>query len=138
MSLQKAEIYFWMVRDGAEKLSTVCQLVARHFARKERVVIATPSIAVAQYVDQLLWSLPPESFLPHAISEVPLEAAVVITVGDQNPNQATVLVNLCGGPTVLIERITCLHELYDQSDPEKRARFAEALCNLRSGWLSLL
>lgn len=120
-------VYFWIVRDVQKKLATVCHLVSRHFTRKERVLITTPGIQAAQYVDQLLWSTPPESFIPHAISTSPLEAAVVITYPEEtsgqgvgNPNQAQVIINLCSTISPLAGQTPCLHELYDQTDPEKQ------------------
>lgn len=124
-------VYFWIVRDVQKKLATVSHLAGRHFMRKERVLITTPSLQAARFVDELLWGNPPESFVPHAISTGPLDAAVVITYPDEgnkegmpnstsNPNQARVVINLCPTISSLAGTITCLHELYDQTDIEKQ------------------
>lgn len=125
---QQTVVYFWIVRDVQKKLATVCHLVARHFARKERVLVMTPSIQAAQYVDQLLWSNPPDSFVPHALSTEALEAAVVVTYPKEgveggkieNLNQAQVLINLCPTISTLVGTTASLHELFDQTDAEKQ------------------
>lgn len=122
-------VYFWVVRDVQKKLSTVCHLAGRHFVRKERILITTPSLSAARYVDELLWGNPPDSFVPHAISTTHLDAAVVITYPEegaadglitQNPNQARVVINLCPTISSLAGSVTCVHELFDQTDAEKQ------------------
>lgn len=133
-ALHQTVIYFWIVRDVQKKLATVCHLAKRHFARKERVLITTPSAKAAQFVDDLLWKNPPDSFLPHAISQEPLQAAVVITYPQEggqvvNLNEATIIINLCPDISPLGASVSCVHELHDQTDPEKQLlsdkRFAD-------------
>lgn len=124
-AIQQTMIYFWIVRDVQKKLATVCHLAKRHFARKERVLITTPNAQAACFVDELLWKNPPDSFLPHAISLEPLQAAVVITypeAGGQvaNLNQAQVVINLCPDMSSLAGSVNCVHELHDQTDAAKQ------------------
>lgn len=112
-------INFWQVADNRQKLELICALTHQHFVRKERLLITVPNETAARYVDQLLWSSPPESFLPHVTSEKPIAAAVVITTGEQNLNQASILLNLCPTASAQAANFSQVHELLDSTSPDK-------------------
>jgi DNA polymerase-3 subunit chi len=114
-------ITFYSVSDTTSKASRICATVQHHFLQGERVLIAVASQEAALYIDQLLWRMPPESFLPHAIANVPSEERVVINMSGQNVNQATVLWNLSPGPAHSLEGFKTLYELWDQTHPQKLA-----------------
>jgi len=51
---------------GAEnRIQVLCQLTAKALERALRVVIHTPDEAAARQLDELLWTVPALSFLPH-------------------------------------------------------------------------
>ena len=113
------QVTFWQVANNQEKLATVCRLAHIHFARAERILIVAPNEAATHYLDQLLWTSPAESFLPHTVSVHPIAAAVVITTVLQNLNQAKILMNLCPVASAFAKEFREVHELLDKTDPSK-------------------
>lgn len=120
MTAAGPQITFWQVTDVKQKLDLLCRLVQHHFLQAERVLIAVPNDAAARFVDQLLWTSPPESFIPHAVTEIPLAAAVVITCAPSNLNEAQILINLCPGISPVLEKFRMIHELMDETDSSKQ------------------
>lgn len=120
MTTTGPHITFWQVTDVKQKLGLICQLVQQHFLQAERVLIAVPNDAAARFVDQLLWTSPPDSFIPHAVTAAPLAAAVVITCAPHNLNQAQILINLCPGISPFLEEFRVVHELMDETDSSKQ------------------
>ncbi|MCB1213407.1 MAG: DNA polymerase III subunit chi [Chlamydiia bacterium] len=62
-----------------EKMNVVCALAKRCFDGGVRLYIYTSEWKIAEYVNQLLWVHPKESFIPHAITRE--EIAVPIAIG---------------------------------------------------------
>ena len=116
----KGAVTFFQVVDVKQKLETICTLVHRHFVRAERVLIAAATREAAVYLDQLLWSSPPESFLPHMLAEESVEAAVVITTAPLNLNRAKVLLNLCPAASSMAHDFELVYELLDGTDQKKQ------------------
>jgi DNA polymerase-3 subunit chi len=113
------KVYFLRVTDTATKLNSICQVTHRHFNKKEAILIAVPSQEAAVYIDQLLWRQPSDSFLPHAIVNIPTQEPVVITTTSTNINQAKVIINLCPDiPPNLIE-YSIIYDLLDLTHPTK-------------------
>lgn len=112
-------IHFLSVKTNQEKLSAVCRVVGQHFFKGERVLILVSAPAVADYIDQLLWSMPPESFVPHIKTEEPSSERVVITTSSKNLNQASILINLGTTIPAEIEKYELVYELYDTTHPTK-------------------
>lgn len=118
---QVPQITFWQVADANQKLSCLCGLVYRFFQASQRQLIAVPNAAAADYVDKLLWKYPKGAFIPHAVAQTPLSAAIVITYAQANLNDAAVLINLCPEASPLCQSIGQVHELFDTTDPTKAA-----------------
>lgn len=107
------------VKSNQEKLSKLCQTVKYHFDRKERLLIAVPSEEIANYLDNLLWRLPPESFLPHKIGSKETDFPLIITTVASNLNKASVLINLLPGANPICMQFETIYEIYDETDPSK-------------------
>lgn len=58
-------IIFYPVKDTATKLLRICETAARHLLQKEPLLILAPDAAAVNFIDELLWRLPEESFIPH-------------------------------------------------------------------------
>lgn len=114
-----------LVRSGAEKLEAVTSVVADHFHRGARLLILVENPEAAQFVDDLLWRLPPDSFLPHSIAEGAVDLPVVITRRHENLNRATVLVSLVPIVSPIATQFSLVVDLDDQTSPQKRALSAE-------------
>src|ERR1700739_4282065 len=95
--MSKPTIQVLTVKSNQEKLLKLCQAVHHHFGLRERLLIAAPSDEVADYIDQLLWRMPSDSFLPHKKVAKESDFPVIITTMIANLNQARVLINLMPG-----------------------------------------
>lgn len=117
--MKKPRVIFVTVRDNAAKLNAICQQVERSFDRKEPILIAVPNTEAANYVDQLLWKMPEESFLPHQIALSQTNELVAITMGSENVNRARILLNLCSNVSPIFHEFEMIYEFYDETQPAK-------------------
>ena len=78
------------------KLRTACQLVAKAYERKLKVLIFTPDAATSDAIDKLLWTVTATGFLPHvrADGELADETPIVIDHLANNRAHDEVLINL--------------------------------------------
>lgn len=116
-----SRITFLKVKTNQEKLVSITKIVERHFDSAQNILISTPNDQVANYIDQLLWRMTEESFIPHKIATEPCKDAVIITSTPENFNEASVLINLCPGCPPSFNEFTTVYELYDLTHPEKEA-----------------
>ena len=116
-----SRITFLKVATNQEKLVTITKIVERHFDLAQNILISTPNDQVSNYIDQLLWRLSEESFVPHTIATTSCQDAVIITSTSENLNQATVLINLCPTSHPSFNDFSIVYELYDLTHPEKEA-----------------
>jgi DNA polymerase-3 subunit chi len=120
-----ATVTFWKVTDSKQKVSCVSTLVNRFFHQAQRQLIVVPNQQAADYIDNLLWRFPKESFVPHTISSQPIQAAVVITMSTENLNNAGIVINLCPTVTQLGQSTQQVHELFDCTDPAKEQQSSQ-------------
>lgn len=113
------KVHFLKVVDNQTKLVRITQTVQKHFEQNAAVLILAPNLEAAQYIDQLLWKYPEESFLPHAIAEGPTTERIAISTDSRNVNKATVLINLCPAVPANYHEFHTIYELYDQTHPSK-------------------
>lgn len=112
-------IVFLRVADNGAKTARICNIVQQHFEHGDRVLIAVANDEVAGYVDQLLWRLPEESFLPHQIIRGHSDEKIAITTSKENYNKAKVLLNLCPDATPISNQFEIVYELLDETHPDK-------------------
>ena len=112
-------ICFLTVKDNPTKLQKICEIIGSHFVKKQRVLIAVPSNEAAAYIDQLLWKMPEEGFIPHAIHQNATQDYVVITTAPQNLNQAQVIVNLLPTQHPNPGSVDTIYELMDLTSRDK-------------------
>lgn len=115
----KTKVLFLKVVDTPSKLQRITQTIQKHFEQNAGILIIVPTIEAAQYIDQLLWKMPAESFLPHAIVDGPTKERIAISTDTRNVNHATVLFNLCPAAHPLPHEYHTIYELYDQTHPSK-------------------
>ncbi|MBJ7450086.1 MAG: DNA polymerase III subunit chi [Parachlamydiales bacterium] len=118
---QAITIHFRRVLKNIDKLSAVCQIAQEQFLRKERLLITVPDETTEKYIDELLWRLPTDSFLPHFVRTSECEESIVITRWPKNLNHAGVLLNLCPNPTPIALQFLHIYELFDETHPSKKA-----------------
>jgi DNA polymerase III subunit chi len=125
MNREKAKVIFLRAADNTSKLEQICKTVNLHFEKNERMQISVPSTDAAAYVDQLLWRLPEESFIPHSISQSPTQEQIIITTQTGNLNHATIWMNLCPAVSGDPSLFSIIYELWDQTHPSKEALSAQ-------------
>jgi len=123
--LKKSSLTFLKVHDNASKLQAVLSTIQRLFRERKRVLISVPNSEAAQYLDEILWKMPPESFIPHAIVNQNCDELVAITTLHANFNKATVLINLCPTISPLTSQFEQVFDLDDQTHPSKAKLTAE-------------
>ncbi len=110
---------FLPIKSVQVKVQAVCSLVKECFDQGSKVLITVPNDAAADYVDQMLWKYPRESFLPHARSGE--NEAVLISHTHENLNGAETLLNLCPEVSPIVTQFKYVFELYDQTQAQKQA-----------------
>ncbi|MCK4623073.1 MAG: DNA polymerase III subunit chi [Desulfuromonadales bacterium] len=113
-----------------EKARLLCQLADDHFAVGKRVIIKVQDDNRAISLDRFLWSWDKGAFLPHAFNNGSvdcLEEPIVITVREENPNGAPVLImgEPCSADYIRqFQLVIDFAELYDKQLAElSRERF---------------
>lgn len=103
-------IIFFSIHDTASKLRALCDVARDHLHQGQSLLILVPDTNVHTFVDELLWRLPEESFLPH-----PSKLLLI----DTEPKEATSLFNL--RPIPFTEKIyyKTIYELEDHTSPER-------------------
>ncbi len=88
------EISFYTFAEN--RLAVARQLAAKAAARGLRVMIYAPDTKVADAIDTLLWTTPPQSFLPHCRDTHSLAAETPMLIGElvDAVTQADVMINL--------------------------------------------
>lgn len=112
-------VCFIQVMDNASKLKKLCDIVQTHFLKKDVILITAPSIQAAEYIDQLLWRSPEESFIPHAIVSHASKEKIAITTSPSNVNQANVLINLLAVTHPNPGLVDVIYELLDLTSQDK-------------------
>lgn len=103
------------------------KLLERVYGAGLRAVVRAGSDEQVQNLNKLLWTYDPGSFLPHGAKTGSSSAdqPIHLTSGDENPNQAKVLLLLDGTETGAAEGYErCLY-LFDGNDPEALAAARE-------------
>lgn len=88
--------------NAEDRVETAARIVRKAHRQGVRLMIFAPDSGIASVLDQLLWSHPPGSFLPHCRSDNPLapETPVVIAEtlqADEAPIHDALLINLASG-----------------------------------------
>jgi len=96
MTLQQADFYIINANDVEARLRFACRLTETILAQGKALHIHTETQQEAQWLDELLWSFKPESFIPHVIIPDPKsnEAPVHISYTACLPHTSDVLLNL--------------------------------------------
>ncbi len=93
MGTRKVE-FVNLAKARMEAVPAAARLAAFHYRNGRRVLILARDQAESQDLDQTLWTLEPDSFIPHALAGGPDqgEEPVLIALESRNINQARVLI----------------------------------------------
>ena len=93
-----SKVNFYLLKNGqsSEQYVFACRLCEKILSQKLKAYIHTDTQEQAQYLDDLLWSYRPESFLPHCLidTETDEEVSIVIGYADKFLEKSDVLINL--------------------------------------------
>jgi DNA polymerase-3 subunit chi len=135
--LQKQAAFLKAV-DNTTKLRRIYETVSKHFLQHESILITVNSAEVATYIDQLLWRLPEEGFIPHTIANSPVQERVVITTEQKNLNQAPVLFNLCPQIVANVHEFQLIYDLLDMTHPDKERASRERQRNYQTAGFAVI
>lgn len=127
------EVHFIEVKTAAEKKEALIGSITEQFEKGVKQLILLPTKEAVVYMDQLLWSEPLFSFLPHSCAEdlseeEQIKERVLLSAGcRENLNRAEVVVNL-GNEVVFwaafASQPKLIIELIDHTHPERQQRAA--------------
>lgn len=132
------KIVFITVATNQEKISAISLQVQRHFEQEEPILILAPNEKAMQYLDDLLWMHPENSFLPHQIVNATSKEKIAITTLPQNLNQAKVLINVSPSICSIPEQFEMIYELYDKTSSEKMEQSQRRLETYQQKGLAVL
>lgn len=114
---------FFQVRTNQEKLLKIWQIAQEQFDNKKPLLIKTSDEKSSIFIDEMLWSLSSDSFLPHEISLTTSLETICITHTDCNPNQAKTIFNLTSSP-ITHEEFSLIYD-FDELTPPPKKRISE-------------
>lgn len=111
-------VVLFQIQTAQEKLLRIVETCRNHFSKKERLILFAEDDRALQFVDELLWSTPRESFLPHRIASERCTDLLALTKSKTNWNESKIALNLC--PTPLLLEIPCIYDFEDKTTPQKQ------------------
>ena len=112
-------VVFFQVRFAKEKIERLVEIVTAHFEKGENIILFVEDEKAQNFVDELLWKIPPSNFLPHIASDTPTEEKIAITRTKTNVNLAKYAFNLCSTPLLLDPPFKIVYEYEDLTSPSK-------------------
>lgn len=120
--MSKVSFYLLKQDQAVERYVFACRLCEKVFAQGLKVYIHTDTAEQAQYMDDLLWSFRPDSFLPHALidTEIDEDVTIVIGHGEQHQPGYDVLINLGEEVPSFFSEYPRVAEIVTAADEEKQ------------------
>lgn len=113
-----SQIVFFSVKSTQDKLAKLCAIAKTYFEQGDPLLVMTADEKARDFVDELLWRLPSDSFLPHIATDMPCRDLIAITCSRQNINQARALFNLTPDPLFFPD--LTIYEFEEHTSPDKR------------------
>lgn len=104
-------VIFFPIHTAPEKLSKITETARLHFTRSEPILFFVPDETAWKFLNELLWKIPPESFLPHP--------SKLIHIRLKLDPQVLAVFNLCPDP-VPHNGLKTLYEFEDHSSPDRK------------------
>lgn len=117
--MNRLKVIFFQVHKPNEKLKKIVEITQFHFQKKEPFLILTENETASEYVDHLLWSFQPTSFLPHTISLTPTPDPIVISHVKNNLNSAFFVFNLNPTPLLIESPFKIIYDFEDMTSAPK-------------------
>ncbi len=111
------EVIFFQVKDTQTKLQAICNLAQSCLENKEPLLILVQDKASLEFINNLLWRYPEESFLPHGLERE--GQCIILAEESAAPEMPPVILNLCREARTNLEGIKKIYELEDLTSLEK-------------------
>ncbi len=109
---------FFQVKSLQEKLDRITIIAKEYFEKKSHLLIRVPNKEALEYINELLWKYPQDSFLPHVVKDTPCDDFITICESDRNPNKASSIFNLTND-AISSSSFNKIYELEDTSSTQK-------------------
>lgn len=89
--LYMSEVSFYILDsdDDQQLLHLVCNLVSKAYTQATGAYVLMKDMKNARALDELLWTYPPDRFLPHRLADEDEKTNVSIIIGDSLPRECT-------------------------------------------------
>ena len=95
---------FYILPDDSRRSiqNFACRLVEKAYLQGHKILIQTASADESRLLDNLLWTLQDDNFIPHAILDETLgdDQSVVISHNNEDMNDVQLLINLSSRPSM--------------------------------------
>lgn len=103
-----------------------CRLAQQHWSSGKRILIQTDSVADSQQLDDLLWNLQADSFIPHGVATLePVDQQQPVLIAHQTVNDSNfdVVLNLSSRPCDIsgTENNLQIEEILNQDEQRKQS-----------------
>lgn len=119
---------FYILADSSQASlqQYACELAQQHWSCGKRILVQTDSTEDSQQLDQLLWNLQADSFIPHGIATLePVDQQQPILIAHQAVNDSNfdVVLNLSSRPCDISETGQSLQieEILNQDEQRKQS-----------------
>jgi DNA polymerase IIIc chi subunit len=116
----KRSVCFLKVETVQEKLALICSTVTQRFHQGERWMLLAEAGRALDYLDELLWRFPSDSFLPHVIADQTTNEPIVLTAERRNLNQAAFAFSFLNEPLLEPLGFQMIFELEDLTSDDKK------------------
>jgi len=117
----RVDFYVLSSSGASGRLHFACRLAEKAYGELDTIYAHTESTAMADRLDEMLWTFRQGSFVPHEIvSEAEPRAPVCIGTPDRARNSGQLLINLTGEVPAFAEQFTRIAEIVD-ADKNNRA-----------------
>lgn len=133
------KIFYISLKTPADKVRFLVKVATDHYQKNKKLFILTADNKTTEYVDNLLWAEPKESFLPHFASQTILDESIVISSEKANLNQAKVVLNLTAEPIDSVAlKLQSIIEIEDTSSAAKIQVFKKKLAYYQKESLAIV
>ncbi|MBM3198181.1 MAG: DNA polymerase III subunit chi [Chlamydiae bacterium] len=130
------QMFFFSVKDASSKVSALLSILDKHLVAKESIAVLLSDEKSLHFLSELLWTLPKESFRPHATPFAPCPLALIQLYLPPFITQMPILFNLT--PDSLdFPSMRILYELEDTSSPYKAALFQKKFLHYQKQGFSI-
>lgn len=126
--MTRVDFYILPQADDEARWLFACRLVDKAWRLGNRLLVHTASHAIAQHLDELLWTFRTDSFLPHALLPAGKTTPVHIGWGEDSTHHHDLLINLGDSIPGFFSRFERVAEIVTQqpqqlADSRERYRF---------------